>query len=48
VLTSDKNDALMKLVYETCEKHRIVCDNEALFAYMRTFEAKKGAQMELF
>ena len=48
VLTSDNNDALMKLVYETCGKHRIVCDNEALFAYMRTFEAKQGAQMELF
>jgi DNA repair photolyase len=48
VLTSDKNDELMKRAYEICEKHRIVWGNEALFAYMRTFEEKKRAQMELF
>jgi len=41
-------DALTKLVYDTCGKHGMVCNNEVLFEYMRTFQEKKGAQMELF
>ena len=48
VIPSDNNDALTKLVYDECNSHGIVCDNEALFEYMRTYEEKKGAQMELF
>jgi DNA repair photolyase len=47
VLTSGNNDRLMKLVYETGERYHIVLGNEALFAYMRTFEEKRG-QIELF
>jgi len=47
-VVSDNNNSLMKLLYAACEKHRIVCDNEALFEYMRTYEEKKGAQIELF
>jgi DNA repair photolyase len=45
---SDHNDAIMKLVYDVCKKHGIVCGNDVLFAYMRAYEEKKGAQMELF
>jgi DNA repair photolyase len=48
IITSDNNEPLMKLLHETCEKHRIVLGNDALFEYMRTFEEKQGAQMELF
>ena len=47
VITSDNNDTLMNLIYETCTRHNIVCNNDALFEYMGTFEDKKG-QMELF
>jgi DNA repair photolyase len=47
-IPSGHNDALTKLVYDVCSNHGIVCDNESLFKYMRTFEEKKGAQMELF
>ena len=48
IITSDNNDALMKLFNETCGKHRIVYGNDALFEYMRAFEEKKGKQMEMF
>ncbi|MDR0315354.1 MAG: radical SAM protein [Treponema sp.] len=48
VINSDNNDSLTKLFYDVCEKHRIVCGNEAVFKYMWTFEEKKGAQIELF
>jgi DNA repair photolyase len=47
-ITSDNNDRLTKIFYDFCGKHRIVSGNDALFAYMRAFEEKKGAQMELF
>ena len=47
-VTSDNNDALMKLFYGFCEKHRIICNNDALFEYMRTFVEKKGSQLSLF
>jgi DNA repair photolyase len=47
-ITSGNNDALMKIFYEVCGKHNIVCSNDKLFEYMRTFEEKKGSQMELF
>ena len=47
VLTSGSNDRLMRLLHETGERRHIVIGNEALFAYMRTFEEKRG-QIELF
>ena len=47
-VTSDNNDPLMKLFYDFCEKHDIVCSNDAIFEYMSAFEEKKGPQMELF
>jgi len=39
---------LMKLLYSTCEKYGIVCDNDAVFGYMRDFKNVNGLQMELF
>ena len=46
-VTSDNNDTIMQLVYNVCKNNAIICDNDALFAYMQTFEGKKE-QMELF
>jgi DNA repair photolyase len=48
VLTSERNNELMQMLRGICGENNIVCDNEALFEYMRTFEEKKGAQMKLF
>ena len=48
VISSDNNEALMKLLYSSCEKHGIVCNNDAVFTYMCDFTDVKGAQMELF
>ena len=48
IITSDNNEKLTKLFNETCDKRRIACGNDALFEYMRTFEEKKGKQMEMF
>ncbi|MCL2267080.1 MAG: radical SAM protein [Treponema sp.] len=48
IITSDNNDALMPLFYDTCKKHKIVCDNDELFKYMRTYEEKEKPQIELF
>ena len=47
-ITSDNNDTLMKLLHATCEKHNIALGTDSLFEYMRTFEEKATAQMELF
>jgi DNA repair photolyase len=47
IVTSDNNETLSKIFYETCKKHHIVCNCNALFEYMRIFE-EKGAQIELF
>ena len=47
-VTSGNNDKLMKLFYDTCAAHNIICNNDALFEYMHTFEEKKGEQLGLF
>jgi DNA repair photolyase len=47
VITSDNNDVLMKVLFDTCKKHNIICDNDFVFTYMRTLE-EKHTQMELF
>jgi len=52
-ISSDNNDALMKLLRETCNDHNIVLGTDELFEYMQIFESKKavnsaGAQIELF
>lgn len=46
---SDKNDRLMKIFYEECKKHNIVCDNNKIFKYMHEFEEKQHIeQLSLF
>ena len=47
IITSDNNDTLMKLLFDTCKKNNIICDNDSVFTYMRTFK-EKHTQMELF
>jgi hypothetical protein len=47
-IASDQNAPLMKLLHDTCDSHNIVYGPDRLFEYMRTFEGKKGTQMELF
>ncbi|MDR2971966.1 MAG: radical SAM protein [Bacteroidales bacterium] len=47
IVTSNNNDTLSKIFYETCSKHNIVCNSNVLFEFMRIFE-EKGAQIELF
>ena len=37
---SDKQSELMKLFYDTCKKHGIICDVEQCFAYLREFPEK--------
>lgn len=34
---SEQNDELLKLFYETCQKNNIVCDNDAIFAFMKKY-----------
>jgi DNA repair photolyase len=48
ILQSDNNDRLTNIFNDVCAKNRIVTDNDELFAYMRSFEEKNDAQMELF
>jgi len=52
IVTSDNNDALMRIFHDTCRKNNIVCNNDVLFEYMRsfplTFEGKTGGQLDLF
>jgi DNA repair photolyase len=46
-ISSGNNNTLMKIVFETCARHHIVCNNDAVFEYMRNFE-EKNAQIDLF
>lgn len=41
---SDNNDKLMKIFYEECKKHNIVCDNNKIFEYLHEFEEKQQAE----
>lgn len=46
---SPNNTALMKLFHETCEANGILHDNDEIFTYLRTFEAKnQPKQLSLF
>lgn len=47
IVNSENNDRLMKLFDSECEKHGIVCDNDEIFRFMRTFPEKTD-QMSLF
>jgi len=49
VADSPKNNELMELFHRRCEEHGIVHDNDAIFAYLNTFEDKFGGeQLSLF
>ena len=48
-ITSENNDKLMRIFYNECKRHSIVCNNDRIFEYMHTFEEKqKPEQMSLF
>lgn len=46
---SNRNDALMRIFYDTCRAHGIICDNDKLFRYLHQFEDKQYTeQISLF
>jgi DNA repair photolyase len=47
-VTSDNNNRLMGIFFETCREHNMVCNNEEIFAHMHAFPPAKTKQMELF
>jgi len=47
IITSDNNSKLMRIYYDECKKHGIVCDNDKIFAYMHDFP-EDNEQMRLF
>ena len=48
-ISSDNNDFLMKIFKDECVKHNIVCDNDAIFKYLHTYEDKqKLEQLSMF
>lgn len=48
-ISSPNNASLMKLFYEECENHQIVCNNDALFQYLHTYESNETyEQLSLF
>lgn len=49
VIHSDNHNKLMKIFYEECRKHNILCDNEKIFQYLNEFEEKdRVEQLSLF
>lgn len=46
-VNSDKNEELMKIFYETCKKHEIVCQVDELFRYFKEYPKEDG-QLSLF
>jgi DNA repair photolyase len=46
-ITSDKNADLMKIFIDTCKRHDIVYDRDALFSRLHHYEEKTG-QLDLF
>ena len=47
VVNSDNTDSLMKIFYEECKKHTIVCSNNDIFSFMRSFP-ETVKQLSLF
>ncbi|HAN21714.1 MAG: radical SAM protein [Clostridiales bacterium GWF2_36_10] len=48
-IMSDDNEKLMSVFYSECNKHGIICDNDAIFKYLHTFQEKKQTeQLSLF
>lgn len=47
-LMSSSNPKLMKLFYDTCARHGIMCNNDDIFSYLRAFEEKETDQISLW
>jgi DNA repair photolyase len=48
-ITSDNNEKLMGIFYSECKRNGIVCNNDEIFRYLRTFEDKQQVeQLSLF
>lgn len=48
-IMSDSNNDLMKIFYEECKKHNIVCNSNDIFKYLHEFEEKEYMeQLSLF
>lgn len=48
-LLSDNNQELMRIFYDVCRANDIVCNNDAIFTYLNTYQEKHGvAQISLF
>ena len=41
-VTSDNNDRLMRVFYRECQQHGIVCNNDEIWQFMRTFPDTSG------
>lgn len=41
-VTSDNNKQLMEIYYRECRKHNIICNNDEIFKFLRTFPEKNG------
>lgn len=49
IITSPHEKELHKILHDVCQKHNIICDNEQLFTYLKTFESKQATvQLSLF
>jgi DNA repair photolyase len=49
IITSDRNEKLMAVFKRICHENNIVCNKDALFEYLHTFEDKnKVEQLKLF
>ena len=46
-VNSDNNDYLMKIFYNECRKHGIVCNNDEIFKFLHTLP-EKAEQLSLF
>lgn len=40
--TSPHAKKLNKILHDVCQKHNIICDNDQLFTYLKTFESKQN------
>ena len=48
-VTSRKNNTLMRLFHEICERNGIIHENDAIFGYLSEFEDKRaGEQLSFF
>ena len=47
-IPSDSSDRLSQVLREECKKNGIICDNDAVFGYMRAFPETETEQLSLF